>query len=349
MSVSTISERPRESSFYPVAFVALFVLSFPAAIFAEDGDSFDIQLSYLKQRIPSDNPLTAAKVGLGKQLFFDPRLSRDSTISCASCHDPAKGWSNGKRYATGIGGQVGTRSAPSLVNAGFQQHQFWDGRAGSLEEQVRQPIESPVEMDMKLDVLATKLNQIEGYQQQFQQAFEADASPERITQAIASFVRTIVSGEAPYDRYRAGDLKALSPAARRGHDVFFFRVNCRACHQGPNFTDGAFHNVGVGMEHPKPDVGRAVVTEYEGDTGKFKTPTLRDIARSAPYMHDGQFKTLEEVVDYYVDGAFMHGHLDQLMNVFPMTDTEKADLVAFLKEGLSSYQYPQVSPPDLPE
>ena len=245
--------------------VLLFIFSFSAALPAEEGDRVDIQLSYLKLRIPNDNPLTVAKAELGKQLFFDPRLSRDNTISCASCHDPAKGWSNGKRYATGIGGQVGTRSVPSLVNAGFQQHQFWDGRAGSLEEQARQPIESLTEMDMKLAALATKLDRIEGYRRQFQRAFEADASPERITQAIASFVRTIVSGEAPHDRYRyRGPSQPCLPRQGVVTTSSSSELNCRACHQGPNFTDDTFHNIGVGMESPPARCGQGGGDEVRG-------------------------------------------------------------------------------------
>ena len=299
--------------------------------------------------IPADNPLTVAKVELGTQLFFDPRLSRDNTVSCATCHDPKKGWSNGDRFATGVRGQVGRRSAPSLVNSAYQEHQFWDGRADSLENQAGIPIEDPTEMDMPLAELAGKLNDIPGYKQQFQTAFGHDATPDTIKMAIASFVRTLLAGDSPYDRYRAGELDALSPAARRGHDIFFFRMNCRACHQGPSLTDDHFHNVGVGMDDPSPDPGRQLVTLNEEDLGKFKTPTLRDIARTAPYMHDGRFETLDEVVKFYADGGTYHTHLDLFMNVFPLDDREKSDLVAFLKEGLTSGSYPAVSPPKLPE
>lgn len=175
---------------------------------------------------------TPKKVELGKQLFFDPRLSSDNTVSCATCHDPAKGWSNGKRFATGVNGTKTSRSALSLVNVAYQKQLFWDGRSSSLEEQVRQPIENPDEMNMPLKELAAKLNQISGYRAQFQKEFGADATPDTISKSLAAFVRTIISGDAPYDRYRAGVKDALSPAAQRGHDVFFFRTNCRACHRG---------------------------------------------------------------------------------------------------------------------
>ena len=298
--------------------------------------------------VPEDNRLTHGKVELGKQLFFDPRLSRDNTISCAACHDPTKGWSNGQRFATGIDGQVTGRSVPSLINTGYQHAYFWDGRVETLEQLVPHPIEDPTEMGLPMEQLVAKLNEIPGYQQQFREVFDDDARPENITQAIASFVRTIVSANSPYDRFRAGDLSALSPAARRGHDVFFFRANCSACHRGPNLTDGKFHNVGIGMDAPDPDLGRIAVNKDPMHTGSFKTPTLRDLSRTAPYMHDGSFETLEEVVDYYNQGGFMHGHLSGKINTLLLSDKEKVDLVVFLEEGLTSNSYPTVVPPELP-
>ena len=320
-----------------------------AVVSAKEPGWIEAPLGLRKLPFPEDNPLTPEKVRLGKQLFFDPRLSSDNTVSCATCHDPAKGWSNGERFASGVNKKIGTRSALALINVAYQKHLFWDGRASSLEEQTRQPIENPSEMNMPLEELAGKLNQIPGYREQFQNVYGADATPETIPKPLAAFVRTILSGDAPFDRYRAGDLGALSPAARRGHDVFFFRMNCRACHQGVNFTDGGFHNVGIGVEQPNPDVGRRVVTQEEVDTGKFRTPTLREIARTAPYMHDGRFQTLKDVVDHYATAGVMNDHLDELMNVFPLSDQEKADLVVFLEEGLSSDSYPLVKPPKLPQ
>lgn len=299
--------------------------------------------------IPRDNPPTAAKIELGKQLFFDPRLSVDDTISCASCHDPAKGWSNGSQFATGIGGQLGGRSAPTIINSAYQKLQFWDGRAVELEGQALGPMQNPIEMNMKLTELVPKVNKIPGYKKQFQAVFGSEATPETLAKAIAAFERTILSGDAPFDRFKAGDKKALSASAQRGMNVFFNKASCSACHVGPNFTDGSFHNIGVGMDKPEPDVGRFAETKVVGDRGGFKTPTLREIARTAPYMHDGGLKTLEDVVEYYNKGGIPNPQLDEEIFPLKLTDEQKTDLVTFLKEGLSSESYPNVKPPKLPE
>lgn len=302
-----------------------------------------------KMRVPSDNPLTKEKIELGKQLYFDPRLSRDNTVSCASCHDPESGWSNGERFATGIGGQVGGRSAPTIINAAYQYFQFWDGRATHVEGQALGPIQNPIEMDLTLEELVEKLNKIEGYREQFQQVFGTDVTAENVAQAIAAFERTILSGNAPYDRYKAGDEDALSEEAKRGMEVFFNTANCSACHSGPHFTDGAFHNIGVGIADENADVGRYEHSKLLGDRGAFKTPTLREIAKTAPYMHDGRLATLEEVVEYYDKGGEPNPQLDEAIFPLELTDQQKKDLIVFLKEGLSSPDYPIVEPPPLPE
>jgi cytochrome c peroxidase len=299
--------------------------------------------------IPKDNPHTAAKVELGKQLFFDPRLSRDNTISCASCHDPKHGWSNNAQFATGVRGQIGGRSSPTIINSAFQILQFWDGRAELLEGQALGPMANPIEMDMTLDEVVDRLNKIEGYRKQFQTVFGANANEKNIAKAIAAFERTILSGDAPYDRYKAGDKSALSPAAEHGFKLFFGKAHCSACHTGPNFTDGAFHNIGVGMEKDDPDLGRYVHSKMVGDKGSFKTPTLREIARTAPYMHDGRFKTLADVVNYYNQGGHANPQLDEEIYKLNLTPEESADLVKFLQEGLSSANYPSVKPPELPK
>lgn len=299
--------------------------------------------------IPKGNELTAAKIELGKQLFFDARLSRDDTISCSSCHVPSKGWTDGEAFATGVRGQRTGRSAPTIINAGYSHLQFWDGRATMLEGQALGPIQSSVEMDLTLEECVAKLNAIEGYRKQFQEVFGTEVTSPGIAKAIASFERTILSGNAPYDKFKAGDENALSAAAQRGSKLFFGKANCSACHAGPNFSDAAFHNIGVGMDKPDPDVGRFNETQLLGDRGSFKTATLREIARTAPYMHDGSLKTLEDVIEYYNKGGNANPQLDE--EVFPLNlnAEQKADLVTFLKEGLSSEGYPDVSPPTLPE
>jgi cytochrome c peroxidase len=324
---------------------ATFSFLFTPGLRGED----DFPLGLKKLIWPEDNKHTAEKVELGKQLYFDKRLSKDNTISCASCHDPKKGWSNGEAFATGVRGQVGGRSSPTIINSAYQELQFWDGRAKLLEGQALGPIQNPIEMDMPLEEVVAKLNKIEGYKQQFQKVFGTEVNSDGIAKAIAAFERTVLSGGAPYDLFKAGDTKALSEGAQRGMKVFFGRGHCSACHVGPNFTDGAFHNIGVGMDLEKPDFGREEQSKQGGDKGAFKTPTLREIARTAPYMHNGKFKSLEEVVDYYDKGGFANDTLDEEIYPLKLTAEEKADLVTFLKEGLSSPKYPDVEPPKLPE
>jgi cytochrome c peroxidase len=308
-----------------------------------------IPLGLKKMRIPRDNPLSKAKIALGKQLYFDPRLSGDDTISCASCHDPKQGWSNGAAFATGVRGQVGGRSAPTIINSGYQYFQFWDGRAAHIEGQALGPIQNPIEMDLTLEKLVAKLNKIDGYHSQFQIVFGTNVTSEGIAKAIAAFERTVLSGNAPYDRFKKGDKTALSVAAERGRQVFFNKAKCSSCHAGSNFTDGGFHNLGVGLKSANPDVGRISETKIEGDRGSFKTPTLREIARTAPYMHNGSLKTLEDVVDFYNKGGIDNPQLDEEIFPLKLTDQQKADLITFLKEGLASPDYPEIAPPKFPQ
>lgn len=329
---------------------AYFIASAPLPAPGEEAEPAlpDIPLGLPPLRLPQDNPLTPEKVLLGQQLYFDTRLSRDNTVSCASCHDPEKGWSNGERFATGVRGQRGGRSAPTIINAAYSRFQFWDGRADGLEEQALGPIQNPIEMDLTLPELVQRLNSIPGYKRRFQQVFGTDATPENVAQAIASFERTVLSGGAPYDRFKAGDQTALSAAAQRGMKLFFNKGHCSACHTGASFSDGGFHNIGVGMDDAEPDPGRKAVTGLDGDMGAFKTPTLREIARTAPYMHDGRFATLEEVIDYYDKGGTPNPWLDEEIFPLKLTAEEKSDLATFLREGLASDQYPLVRPPKLP-
>ncbi len=294
---------------------------------------------------PKDNAPSDEKISLGKQLYFDPRLSVDNTVSCATCHDPKKGWSNGEAVATGVGGKKGGRSAPSVLNTAYYTIQFWDGRAATLEAQALGPIQNPIEMNMDLDKVVEKLNAIPGYKEQFQKVFGTDVTSDGIAKAIAAFERTVLSGDAPYDHFKAGDKMALSEAAQRGMKLFFGKANCSACHSGPNFSDSAYHNIG----YDSPDEGRFAISKIQGDTGAMKTPTLRDIARSAPYFHNGETKTLEEVVSHYNKGGNNNPYQDEEIFPLKLTDAEQADLVLFLKEGLASKSYPDVEPPELPK
>lgn len=333
------------------AMIPALMLSLVAAAPAPSQEAWKltIPLGLPHPKIPSTNPITEAKVELGKQLYFDTRLSKDNTVSCATCHDPSKGWSNGDKVATGIGGQKGGRSAPTILNAAYFPLQFWDGRARELEGQALGPIQNPIEMGMPLDEVVAKLNQVEGYKQKFRQVFGTDVTADGIAKALGSFERTILSGDAPYDRWVAGDKKALSESADRGRILFFGKAHCSACHAGPSFTDHGFHNIGVGIKAEKPDFGRFDHSKQEGDKGSFKTPTLRDIARTAPYMHDGSLATLEEVVDYYDKGGEANDWLDEEIAPLKLTVAEKTDLVTFLREGLAASKYPEIKPPKLPE
>lgn len=294
---------------------------------------------------PKDNPSTPEKIALGKQLYFDGRLSADNKVSCASCHDPAKGFSNGEQFATGVEGKKGGRNSPTIINSAYGKLQFWDGRAKSLEDQAMGPVFNPIEMKMTAPDVLKKLNAIEGYKKQFQQVFGTDVTEDGMAKAIAAYERTVLSGDAPFDKFKAGDKAALSESAARGMKLFFGKAGCSACHAGASFTDNSFHNIGV----PGTDEGRAAINKSAGDKGAFKTPTLREIARTAPYMHDGSLKTLEEVVAHYNKGGTPHPQLDE--DIFPLklTAAEAADLVTFLKEGLASASYPAHTAPELPK
>lgn len=294
---------------------------------------------------PKDNPPSDEKIALGKQLYFDGRLSADGKVSCASCHDPAKGFSNADQFATGVEGKKGGRNSPTVINAAYQKFQFWDGRAKSLEDQALGPIQNPIEMNMTLDAVVAKLNGIEGYKSQFQKVFNTDVTSDGIAKAIAAYERTVLSGDAPYDKFKAGDTSALSEAAQRGMKLFFGKANCVSCHSGPNFTDNGFHNIGVGSG----DEGRFAISKSEGDKGAFKTPTVREIAKTGPYMHDGSLKTLEEVVAHYVKGGTPNPQLDEEIFPLKLTPEESADLVTFMKDGLSSASYPNHTAPELPQ
>jgi cytochrome c peroxidase len=204
-------------------------------------------------------------------------------------------------------------------------------------------------MDLTLEKLVAKLNKIDGYHSQFQIVFGTNVTSEGIAKAIAAFERTVLSGNAPYDRFKKGDKTALSVAAERGRQVFFNKAKCSSCHAGSNFTDGGFHNLGVGLKSANPDVGRISETKIEGDRGSFKTPTLREIARTAPYMHNGSLKTLEDVVDFYNKGGIDNPQLDEEIFPLKLTDQQKADLITFLKEGLASPDYPEIAPPKFPQ
>lgn len=281
--------------------------------------------------VPTNNPTTAAKALLGRHLFYDKRFSRDLSTSCGSCHLQEHAFSDTMAFSRGVEGRIGTRNAPSLANVGYNTSLLWEGGVPTLEQQAIVPITHPAEMDLHTDTLVARLTSEPIYSRLFNDAWGDDViTIERITKSIAAFQRTLVSGNSAFDRSRNGDASAMSASAKRGEELFFNEVgDCFHCHGGYNFTDNDFHNNGLSETS---DDGRFAITQRERDKGKFKTPTLRNIAVTAPYMHDGRFATLEEVLDHYNAGGQGHPNSDVLMRPLNMTDQEKQDLIEFLRE-----------------
>jgi cytochrome c peroxidase len=277
------------------------------------------------------------RVRLGRWLFYDTRLSADGTVSCATCHVPARAFSNETRVATGAGGHTGVRKTPSFINAAqaFVPNRFgWDGRAASLEEQSLRPVANPAEMGSTTSRMVGTLSRIAGYAPYFQQAFGDRAITRwRVASALADYQRTRMSGNSAWDRWQRGDARALSPSARRGWDLFTGDAHCSRCHFGPNFTDSAFHNLGLGWDAASErykDEGRGAVTGRAGDRGAFKTPTLRDVDRHAPYMHDGSLPTLRDVILFYERGGVRNPHLDTQIRPLSLSPGDIDALVDFL-------------------
>jgi cytochrome c peroxidase len=298
---------------------------------------------------PRQNPYSADKVQLGRYLYFDRRLSSDETVSCASCHDPQKAFTDGAPVSTGIRAQKGVRSSPTILNRAYSLAQFWDGRASTLEEQAKGPMANPIEMGNTHEAIVGRLKGIAGYRALFTKVYGTDEiTIDRAAMAIACFERTLLSGNSPYDRYKNGDKKAMTIDQVRGMSVFIDKAKCDKCHEGSNFTLNAYANLGVGTDKPEPDVGRFAVTHDPHDWGVFKTPTLREVARTAPYMHDGSLKTLDDVVEFYNKGGIKNKNLDPNIKPLNLTDQDKKDLVAFMKalggEGWQNVKAPEELP-----
>jgi cytochrome c peroxidase len=316
--------------------------------------------------VPRNNPMTPAKIELGRNLFFDARLSGDGRISCASCHDPKLAFTDGRAIAEGIAGRRGPRNSPSLLNAMFNTGQFWDGRADTLEDQAIQPLINPLEMgNNSYDEVVNRLRAIPEYRAGFQSVFGSEVKIELVGRALAAYERTLVSGDAPLDRFIAGDQDAISDAARRGFALFRGRARCSRCHTFsdalPFFTDFNYHNTGVAMNHPNFDkisrqayaainadkgrevidalakqeggqeLGRVLITYQVFDIGSYRTPSLRNIALTAPYFHDGSAKTLADVVKFYNQGGRQNINREWDLDAIALDEDEKRDLVAFLE------------------
>ena len=342
-----------------------------------------LQIGKSQVYIPADNPLTIAKIELGRQLYFDKRFSKNAEVSCADCHHPNFGYAKNTQFGVGVGGQTGNRNSPVAYNRILSKEQFWDGRASSLEAQAVGPIANPIEMAFTHEQSVKLVSENKVYRKQFEKIFGRAPNIDDIGRALASFERALVTGDSVYDanepfikfketfkddledldalkkddpelyaKYSklkaTADAHPMSESAIRGRALFFSaKTNCAACHVGANFTDEKYHNLGVGMTADKPDLGREATTSNAADRGAFKTPTLRNVALTAPYMHDGSQKTLEEVVDWYAKGGHPNPNLSDKIKKFEATAQDKADLVEFMKALTGSL--PKVESGRLPE
>ncbi|WP_458412651.1 cytochrome c peroxidase [Schinkia sp. CFF1] len=291
--------------------------------------------------VPADNPMSDEKVELGKKLFFDSRLSGNNKLSCVSCHATGAGYGDNRPTFVGFEGHQGARNSPTIINSGYYTSNFWDGRAGSLEEQALGPIQSQFEMNQNLDELVTELNAVPAYVDEFNNVFNEKIAAENIAKAIAAFERTITITDTRFDRFLAGETNALNKQEIEGMKLFAGKANCLSCHAGQTLTDNSFHNLGM-----EGDDGRFTVTKQEEDKGKFKTPALRGVAHTGPFMHNGSLATLKDVVNYYNEGGGNHPNKDPLIKPINLTDQEVNSLVAFL-ESMSG-EVPVVDVPKLP-
>lgn len=292
----------------------------------------DVPVGLPARPVPHDNPLSESRVRLGRRLFFDPILSADHTVACASCHQPEHGFAGSDAMPVGIHGQRLARRAPTLWNRAYGRSFFWDGRAGSLEAQALQPIANPTEMGLPIAEALKRLRANRRYTSDFAAAFGDGVTEANLARAIVSFERVLLRGGSTVDRFRQlGDHNALTTQERHGLWLFESKGRCWRCHGGSNFTDEAFHNTGVGWGKPPLDLGRFTITGKDSDRGKFKTPTLRGVILRPPYMHDGSLRTLKDVVLYYNRGGNANPHLDPALGKLGLSENEVDDLVAFLK------------------
>jgi cytochrome c peroxidase len=294
---------------------------------------------------PADNQPNAARFALGQKLFFDPRMSGHGNMSCATCHNPSMGWSDGLPTARGVKSAVLGRASPTIFNTGFNSLQMWDGRKKSLEDQAMGPMQANVEMNMDIGKLFQWIRENAGYQALFAKAYPGEPIDETtLSKAIANFERTVVSNNSVFDRWVRGDAKAMTAQQVEGFKLFVGKANCATCHSGPNFTDNGFHNLGLASWGvAEPDMGRYAQKPVNAMKGAFKTPTLREVTRTAPYFHDGSAKTLMDVVEHYDRGGVVKTNLSPNIQPLGLKPDEKRALVAFL-EGLSSPFMPLMIP-----
>jgi cytochrome c peroxidase len=322
--------------------VGIIVVGAGAAYGAQHTMKLPLGLQEQAVFIPESNPPTPEKIALGKQFFWDKRWSKSGTVACVSCHQPGHGWTDPQTFSANFEGKPTPRRAPTLVNRLFSDRQLWTGMRGSLEEQAKH------DSNRSDETLVAQLGAIPAYQAAHRRVFGRGLDVDGVAQAIAAYVRTIVSGNAPYDRFKAGDRTAMSPSAQRGLTLFEGKASCVRCHAGFNFTDEGYRNIGVGMDREKPDLGRFAVTRTEVDKGAFKTPTLRDVARRGPYMHDGSARTLAEVVAFYDRGGVPNPWLSGDVRPLGLSAQEQADLVELMKALTGEIAAEVSRPPALP-
>lgn len=317
--------------------ILLMSLSVASSLASEDMSKW---LRPAEVPYPADNKSTTKRVELGKLLYFDVRLSASEKISCATCHDPKRGWSDGVPTSKAVGhkGAVGPRNSPVILNTAYQNRQFWDGRVKTLEQQALGPIEADVEMNMPLKVLIPKLNAIDGYKKLFKEAYpqsNGEITKEYLAKAIATFERTVLSTVSPFDKYAMGDKKAISKDAKEGFELFTGKATCVVCHDGFNFSDGSFHNIGLNDgELDGKELGRYLVKRRAAWYGVMKTPTLRDVTKSYPYFHDGSVKTLEEATSICSGGGrYEHNVKNKSLSIVDrkLTKVEIDKIVSFLE------------------
>ena len=290
--------------------------------------------------VPVDNPITPEKVALGKMLFFDKRLGKDAKMSCETCHLPEKGWADAKQFSIKFDGKPNTRNTPTLYNVGFYKEWYWDGRAATLEAQIKAAWRGQMGADDMVSAeIAKTINGIEGYKTAFMSAMGGEATPDNIVQALASFVRTIRSEDSAWDKFEKGDKTAVSDEVRAGFEIFRAenKAQCSLCHTPPLYSDKLYHNIGIGQDKPMPDTGRGKILADKQDPGAdammgaFKTPSLRSVTDTGPYFHDGSAKTLDEAVSTLLKGGIDNPHKDEKLKARTITAPEKGALIAFLK------------------
>ena len=351
---------------FHLTIIIFLLITLPIAAFGDDAYTPRIPLgldgSAFLANIPEDNPLTSARVSLGKLLFFDKRLSKDGTLACGTCHQPRYAFTDGQPLPTGIGGRQGRRNAPTILNRVYGNTHFYDGRVQTLEEQALQPIQNGLEMGNTLENLVATLSAVPGYRIRFKDAFGTETiTSDRIAKAIAAFEWSLITGESPFDLFEYGGPDgSMSETAERGLRVFRSKkARCALCHTRFTYTDEDFHNIGVGWDkvdlstykktqNPDDirgvDPGRYAYTRKPEHFGAVKTPTLREVGRTSPYMHNGSIKTLEEIVEFYNKGGISNPFLDEKIKPLDLTEAEKQDLVAFLK-ALNGINWLQIEPP----